>query len=263
MKFTKMNGLRNDYIFINAHVEKITDPSGLAKKLTDEHGSVGGDGIVLIDFCEEADVAMRIYNADGSEGLMCGNALRCTGKYAYENLGIKKERFTVKTASGIKTVIVRIMDGKVVCATADLGEVNGFPQKKKVVFKETEYEGYCVSVGNPHFVLLVDEFPDDLSSVGKFINDSDCFPGGVNVEFALKRICGDVITVRVYERGSGETMACGTGATAAYYVCRNLGFVGNSAIVHLPGGNIICGCKNGNYYINGTVEKNFEGEIEI
>jgi len=263
MKFTKMNGLGNDYIFINSDKENIKNPHTLSVKLCNQHRFIGGDGIVLIGSCDEADLYMRIFNADGSEGLMCGNALRCVGKYAYENLGIKKDKYTVKTASGLKTVDVKVKDDKVVCATADLGQISGFTGTKSIKLGSVNYEGYFASVGNPHIVFFVDEFPSDLHVLGKQISESDINEGGVNVEFVLKHIKDDIITVRVYERGSGETMACGTGAAASFYVSRNLKYVGDRATVMLPGGNITCFYNGTSYKITGTVEKNFEGEIEL
>ncbi|MCI5791666.1 MAG: diaminopimelate epimerase [Clostridiales bacterium] len=263
MKFTKMNGLCNDYIFINNKTEKVNDPRNLAKLLTNPYRKIGGDGIVLIDESDKADLSMRIFNADGSEGLMCGNAVRCTGKFAYENLGIKKTKFSVETASGIKTVEIKINGGKAVCATANLGKVTVESSLVTIRICGKKYTGFCVNAGNPHFVTFVKEFPQDLERIGKIIGEKEIFVDGVNVEFVKKDVADGVICMRVCERGSGETLSCGTGATAAFVVCRQLGYVGDSAVTCLPGGNLICYVKDGDYFISGAVEKNFEGEIDI
>lgn len=257
MKFTKMNGLSNDYIFIDADKEHIEKPQELARIITNPHRYIGGDGIVLIQKSKDADISMRIFNSDGSEGLMCGNALRCAGKYAYENLGIKKNKFFVETMSGIKTTEIKVVDGRVACATANVGKISSDNYKRKV----KNYAGFCVSVGNPHFVTFVKAFPTNLEKEGQAIGKNELFSDGVNVEFVKKDIVDGLITMRVVERGSGETMSCGTGAAAAFFICRSLGLTGDSAVVCLPGGNIICYVKGEEYYISGAVEKNFEGEI--
>ncbi len=263
MKFTKMNGLCNDYIFINNSIEKVEALQKLAKLLTNPYRKIGGDGIVLIDKSDKADIAMRIFNADGSEGLMCGNAVRCAGKYAYENLGIEKTKFSVETASGIKSVEIKINDGKAVCATANLGKVTVESSAVTVKSCGKKYIGFRANAGNPHFVTFVKEFPQDLERIGEIIGKNEIFVDGVNVEFVKKDIANGVICMRVCERGSGETLSCGTGATAAFAVCRQLRYVGDSAVTCLPGGNLICYVKDGDYYISGAVEKNFEGEIDI
>ena len=263
MKFTKMNGLCNDSIFINHSLDRVEDPRKLAILLTNPYRKIGGDGIVLIDESDEADLSMRIFNADGSEGLMCGNAVRCAGKYAYENLGIEKAKFSVKTASGIKLVEIKINDGKAVCATANLGKVTVESSAATIKSGGKRYIGFRVNAGNPHFVTFVKEFPQDLERIGKIIGENEIFVDGVNVEFVKKDVADGVICMRVCERGSGETLSCGTGATAAFAVCRQLGCVGDSAVTCLPGGNLICYVKDGDYYISGAVEKNFEGEIDI
>ena len=263
MKFTKMNGLCNDYIFINNSLERVEDPRKLAISLTNPYRKIGGDGIVLINESDEADLSMRVFNADGSEGLMCGNAVRCAGKYAYENLGIEKTKFSVKTASGIKSVEIKINDDKAVCATANLGKVTVESSAATIKSGGKRYIGFRVNAGNPHFVTFVKEFPQDLERIGKIIGENEIFVDGVNVEFVKKDVADGVICMRVCERGSGETLSCGTGATAAFAVCRQLGYVGDSAVTCLPGGNLICYVKDGDYYISGAVEKNFEGEIDI
>lgn len=263
MKFTKMNGLCNDYIFINNSVEKVKDPQTLAKLLTNRHRKIGGDGIVLIGESDKADLSMRIFNADGSEGLMCGNAVRCVGKYAYENLCIEKTKFSVETASGIKAVEIKTNGGKVVCTTANLGKITVESSDVTVKSRGKRYNGFIANAGNPHFVTFVKEFPQDLERIGKIIGENEIFVDGVNVEFVKKDVTDGVICMRVCERGSGETLSCGTGAAAAFAVCRQIEYVGDSAVACLPGGNLICYVKDGDYFISGAVEKNFEGEIDI
>ena len=266
MKFTKMNGLGNDYIFINADAERIDDPHYAAIRLSDRHKGVGGDGIVLIKKAKNADFSMRIFNSDGSEGKMCGNALRCLGKYVYEKGLTSKTSLTVETLSGIKKLRLRVIDGSVRCAQAWLGKAakghgDGVFEREIVSFGK-QYKAFCVSVGNPHCVIFVDGYDDDIMRVGQSISENtDLFPDRTNVEFVLKGN-GALLTVRVYERGSGETQACGTGAAAVFFTANLLGLVGNRAVIRLPGGDLECRFDtDGEIITDGVTEKNFEGEI--
>ncbi len=263
MKFTKMNGLGNDYIFINLDTEKVVSPSDLSVRLCDRNRSIGGDGIVLIYAGDDTDVVMRIYNSDGTEGLMCGNALRCAGKYAYEELGIKKEIVSVLTASGIRYVRNIVINGHVECSEACLGTIRSDCYPVELSYGGRIFSGYKVSVGNPHYVVPINSFPVDFIEVGEFLSKNKIFNDGANVELFLKNVENNIIVAIVYERGSGVTLSCGTGAGAVYHLCRRLGMVGDSAIVRLPGGDLICSYRNGNYYINGKIQKNFEGEVDI
>lgn len=267
MKFTKMNGLGNDYIFINADEEIITDPSYAAIKLSDRHKGIGGDGIVLIGKAKKADFSMRIFNSDGSEGKMCGNALRCLGKFVYEKGLTEKKELTVDTLSGIKRVKIRAIDGMVQCARAWIGKgtkghENGIFERQ-ILSLGKPYNCFCVSVGNPHCVIFVDRYDEDIMKIGRDISENkEFFPDRTNVEFVLKDLSDNILTVRVYERGSGETLACGTGASAAFFTANVLGLVGDRAVVRLPGGDLECSFDaDKEIVIDGRVEKNFEGEI--
>lgn len=271
MKFAKMNGLGNDYIFVDTAIYNIENPRESAKKLSDRHRGIGGDGLVLIGRSGEADFSMRIFNADGSEGEMCGNALRCLGKYVYEKGLTEKTELTVLTKAGIKRMTLNVVDGAVGCVNANIGKpLIGYGGGPKEEFKRLievggkSFIGYCVSIGNPHCVIFVKRFFDDIMEIGREISENTrYFPNRTNVEFVLEDSSCDILTMRVYERGSGETMACGTGAAASFYVANLLDIVGNGAIVRLPGGDIRCE-KNaeGEVIISGPAEFNFEGEIE-
>ena len=232
LKFTKMHGCGNDYIYINCLEKEIEyDLKKLAIKLSDRHFGVGGDGIVLICKSGEADVFMRMFNADGSEGKMCGNAIRCVAKYAYEKVGIKKQEMKIQTLSGIKTLFLTIEEEKVVTVKVNMGvadfNANSMPldvAKKEVVNEKVmvlgrEYFVTCVSMGNPHCVVFLKGVLDlDVNSLGAEFEKLPLFKEEVNIEFVEKK-SDDEIIMRVYERGSKETLACGTGACAA--VCCN------------------------------------------
>lgn len=237
MKFTKMHGLGNDYIYLNCLNCMPDDPSALAKALSDRHFGIGGDGLICICSSEFADFRMRMFNADGSEGAMCGNGIRCVGKYAYDKGLTDKTELTIETASGMKHLTLYTGQGKVTSAAVDMGvpEIGGIT---KIAVKEITYTGVEVSVGNPHFVVAV---PDvnavDVVCIGPLIERHPRFPGGVNVEF-VQVLGHDRFKMRVWERGSGETLACGTGACAAAAVLANAGKIGRRVTACLPGGDL-------------------------
>ncbi|MCI6189853.1 MAG: diaminopimelate epimerase [Clostridium sp.] len=278
MKFTKMHGIGNDYIYFNCLEKEIENPEELSIKLSDRHFGVGGDGIVLILPSDKADFRMRMFNADGSEGKMCGNATRCIGKYVYEKGITDKKEITLETLSGIKTLKLSVNEeNKVESVEVNMGEAilkaSEIPvkfDKEKVInerikIADSEYNITCVSMGNPHCVVYMDEIDDlDLEKLGpKFENDS-IFPERVNTEF-IKVIDENTLKMRVWERGSGETWACGTGACAAVVSSVLNGYCkyDTPIKIKLLGGELsIKFMKNGLVYMSGPAEFVFEGSIE-
>ncbi|MBQ7641211.1 MAG: diaminopimelate epimerase [Acholeplasmatales bacterium] len=226
IRFTKMHGCGNDYIYINCFNQNINDPEKLAIEMSERHFSVGSDGLVLIMPSNVADARMRMFNADGSEGNMCGNAIRCIGKYLYDNQIVSKDVVKVETLSGIKTLHLCIGDdGKVSSVTVNMGQASFKPEdigladdteyiNKKTIVKNKEYEITAVSMGNPHCVTYVDNVKIlNLLKDGPFFENNPLFKNRVNTEF-VKVISKNHLEMRVWERGSGETYACGTGACA-------------------------------------------------
>lgn len=278
MKFTKMHGIGNDYIYFNCLEKEIENPEELSIKLSDRHFGVGGDGIVLILPSDKADFRMRMFNADGSEGKMCGNATRCIGKYVYDKGITDKKEITLETLSGIKTLKLCVNEkNKVESVEVNMGEAilkaSEIPvksDKEKVInerikIADSEYNITCVSMGNPHCVVYMDEIDNlDLEKLGpKFENDS-IFPERVNTEF-IKVIDENTLKMRVWERGSGETWACGTGACAAVVSSVLNGYCkyDNPIKIKLLGGELtIKFMKNGLVYMSGPAEFVFEGSIE-
>ena len=278
MKFTKMHGIGNDYIYFNCLEKEIENPEELSIKLSDRHFGVGGDGIVLILPSDKADFRMRMFNADGSEGKMCGNATRCIGKYVYDKGITDKKEITLATLSGIKTLKLSVNEkNKVESVEVNMGEAilkaseNPVKSDKEKVINErikiadSEYNITCVSMGNPHCVVYMDEIDNlDLEKLGpKFENDS-IFPERVNTEF-IKVIDENTLKMRVWERGSGETWACGTGACAAVVSSVLNGYCkyDTPIKIKLLGGELtIKFMKNGLVYMSGPAEFVFEGSIE-
>lgn len=214
MKFTKMHGIGNDYIYFNCLNSEIADPEALSIKLSDRHFGVGGDGIVLIMPSDKADFRMRMFNADGSEGAMCGNATRCIGKYVYEKGLTDKTELTLETRSGIKYLTLNVKDGRVDTVAVDMGVPKVGVVSGRLAANDTEYTYTFVDVGNPHCVIFTDDVEGlELEKIGPAIENHELFPDRANVEF-VKVIDGKTLQMRVWERGSGETWACGTGACA-------------------------------------------------
>ncbi|MFA9381748.1 MAG: diaminopimelate epimerase, partial [Acetanaerobacterium sp.] len=256
MLFSKMHGAGNDYIFVNCINEEprneghgIGDPQAVARFVSDRHFGIGGDGLVLICPSEKADAAMRMYNADGSEGAMCGNAIRCVGKYLYDNRIVTKSEVTVETASGIKRLILGIGDDKVRTVTVNMGAPVFEPWLIPMEVGGTRFidrpvrVGGCamrataLSMGNPHWVFFVED-PDrlDLAATGPLFEWYGLFPKRVNTEFVA--VEGDRLRMRVWERGSGETLACGTGACAAAVAACVCGRCRRRVTVTLRGGEL-------------------------
>jgi len=273
MTFWKMHGLGNDYIVIDNRDQKITDAHSteLAKKICERRFSVGADGLLLVSKSIVADVKMRIFNADGSEAEMCGNGIRCFSKYCYENDIVKKADFSIETLSGIKNVCLTIKGTEVVTIKVDMGEPNwersSLPMKGKGEWlnADLEVDGEkfkvtCLSMGNPHCVIFVDCidcFP--VEEIGSKIENYKAFPKRTNVGF-VDVLNANEINVRVWERGCGETLACGTGTCAAVAAANKLGKVGNKVTVHVLGGNLQVEVGK-TIFLIGAAEKVYEGTL--
>ena len=253
IEFTKMHGIGNDYIYINCMNGMDFDPSDLSVKMSPRRFSVGADGVVCICPSSVADARMRMFNADGSEGAMCGNATRCIGKYLYERGIVKKDTITLETMSGVKTLYLTVRDGEVASVSVDMGKPSFdpavIPAKRELIDSPVTVDGKewtvtAVSVGNPHAVLFVDDpYALDLEKIGPSFENHELFPERVNTEFV--RIDGEgELTMRVWERGSGETWACGTGACAVVSAAVKLGICkpDTPVTVHLRGGDLVITC---------------------
>lgn len=245
LKFIKMHGLGNDYVYIDcfpataAAIIASTDLSALARTVSDRHFGIGSDGLVLILPCKEAEASMRIFNADGSEAEMCGNAIRCVGKYLYESGLHTQPKMRIKTIAGIRKLCLHIQNGLVHEVTADMGTPK--TATDSLALKGRDLLGFTsVNMGNPHAVFFHSEVISDaeMADLGERIGTHPHFPKGTNVEFAHVRNARE-LDVRVWERGSGETMACGTGACAAAVAAYRMGETGEEIIVHLKGGELL------------------------
>ena len=248
MKITKMQGLGNDYIYINCLEETVEDPTSLARKISDRHFGVGSDGLVLILPCEEADFRMRMFNADGSESEMCGNAARCVGKYIHDRGLSKKEEIRLMTGAGIKILKLTVQDGRTRKVRVDMGEpileaaeIPVLLPAGQVIGAPIEACGQqfsmtCVSMGNPHAILFVDDADTfDVHGIGAQIEVHPLFPRKTNVEFVTVKD-REHLRMRVWERGTGETLACGTGASATLVAAVLNGKSERKAILELNGG---------------------------
>ena len=291
MRFTKMHGLGNDYIYIDCmdgtfggdDRSIVTDSSRLeeiSSRLSNRHFGIGGDGIVLILPSDNADFRMRIFNADGSEARMCGNASRCIGKYVYDNQLTEKTDITLETASGVKYLQLQIgADGKVESVTVDMGEPEFNPRNIPVVTSANqgnvdikvalsngqEIKLTAVSMGNPQGVVFIDDFNDiDVHSIGRELEVHPIWPDRANIEFA-KVVSQKEIIMRVWERGSGETMACGTGSCATAVASALTGRSSDEVTVHLLGGDLtIKWNRDSNHvFMTGTATTVFSGEVEL
>ena len=278
MKFTKMQGIGNDYIYVNCFEEKVDDPERVSQIVSDRHFGIGGDGLVLIMPSEKADFRMRMFNADGSEGNMCGNATRCIGKFVYDNGLTDKTEITLETKSGIKYLTLYPENGKVKTVLVNMGKAvltpADIPMKaegESFINKPIEVLGSevyitAVSMGNPHAVTYVDDVMSlDLEKIGPAFENHPIFPERVNTEF-IKVLDSHTIQMRVWERGSGETWACGTGACAAAVASVKNGYFknGEEITVKLRGGDLfITYSTDGTVLMRGAAETVFTGEINI
>ena len=261
MHFTKMHGLGNDYLYVYGEVpENIAE---LSRRLSDRHFGVGSDGMIYISPSTQADFKMRIFNADGSEGMMCGNGIRCVGKYVYDKGYTDKTNLTIETLSGIKTLRMQVLSGKVKEVTVDMGTAEA---GKDIKLNLNGTKVFCtpVSVGNPHAVLFVDAIDEvPVAELGPVIEKNAVFPGGVNVEF-VQVISEQELRMRVWERGSGITMACGTGACAAVAAAIQKGYCHFRTLVsvRLDGGVLeIQITKDHSVTMSGPAETVFEGDV--
>ena len=279
LSFTKMHGCGNNYIYFNCFDQTVPDPGELSVRLSEPHFGIGGDGIILISPSDKADAQMRIFNADGSEGKMCGNGIRCVGKYLYDN-GMTGGRTTVKvdTLSGVKTLELAVKDGKMLSARVDMGAAILAPQDIPVdmegdsvigaplVVDEKVYHITCVSMGNPHCVIFLTEDIDglDLARIGPKFEHHALFPERVNTEFVNVLPDGS-LKMRVWERGSGETWACGTGACAVGVAAVLMGHAAKDEdiTVHLRGGDLTVRYTDETVFMTGAATTVFKGEIEI
>ena len=263
MRFTKMQGLGNDYLYV--YGETPENVAEISRRLSDRHFGAGSDGMIFISPSKVADFKMRIFNADGSEAKMCGNGIRCVGKYVYDKGFTDKTAITVETLSGVKTLDMRVENGAVKTVTVDMSEAVVSPE---IRLKTDDGEIVCtpVSVGNPHVVSFVgDADAVAIEALGPQIEHDESFPGGVNAEFVTVKSPRE-LRMRVWERGSGVTMACGTGACAsvAAAVARGYSPAGETVVVHLDGGTLeIIVSKDGSVTMTGPAEFVFEGECDL
>ena len=279
LRFTKMHGISNDYVYISTFDQPEEDWEQLAIRLSDRRTGIGGDGIILVCPSDIADAKMRIFNADGSEGMMCGNGIRCVGKFVYDKglVPADKTTVTIDTLSGVKTLELTVRDGKVQSARVDMGAAILTPAEIPVVFDKErmidegltvdgrEWRVTAVSMGNPHCVTFVDDVDGlALEKIGPHFEHHPAFPERVNTEF-VKVIDDHTLQMRVWERGSGETWACGTGACAtAVAACLN-GYCqkGEDITVRLRGGDLVINYTDETVIMTGPASTVFEGEVEI
>lgn len=276
INFTKMHGIGNDYIYVNCFAETVENPNKLAILMSPRRFSVGADGLVLIGPSKIADAKMSMFNADGSEGKMCGNAIRCVGKYIYDNKISKNTELTIETLSGIKAVSLIVDDGIAVGAKVDMGLANIDPKSLPVLFdrplidEEVDVSGKsyritAVSMGNPHAVIFTEGVDDlDLEKIGPDFENMPIFPERVNTEF-VEIIDRNTLKMRVWERGSGETYACGTGACAAVSAAVLNGHCGHDSAVtvKLKGGELKIVCrKDMRVFMTGPAAKVYQGVYE-
>jgi len=277
LPFVKMNGTSNDYIYFDCFQHPVESPESLSVYLSDPHGGVGGDGVILICPSDVADAKMRIFNRDGSEGKMCGNGIRCVGKYLYDGGYAEKEELTIETLSGIKRLRLYVRGGKVKSVTVDMGKAALAPRQvpvllegERVVARPVQIEGNayeitCVSMGNPHCVVFRDNLDLlEIEKIGPAFESAPIFPEQVNTEF-VQVLNSHTLKMRVWERGSGETLACGTGACAAVVAAVENGFCqkGEDITVRLRGGELLVRYTDETVRMTGDARKNFEGVAEL
>lgn len=274
MKFTKLHGCGNDYVYVNLLEETIENPAELSIEISDRHFGIGSDGLITIGPSEVADFRMRIYNADGSEAEMCGNGIRCVAKYVYDHKLTTKTEISVESGAGIKYLKLFVEEGKVSQVRVDMGEPILTPDLipvvadgEKVIDEEIEVCGKtwkmtCVSMGNPHAVVFVDDVENfELEKYGPHFENHPRFPKRTNTEF-VKVISRNEASMRVWERGSAETWACGTGTCATAMACILNGLTDNKVLVHLRGGDLTIEYdeKTNHVFMTGPATEVFNGE---
>ena len=275
IKFTKMHGLGNDYVYIDSINQTIENESSLAKFVSNRHFGIGSDGLILICKSDIADFKMRMFNSDGSEAEMCGNGIRCVGKFVYDKGLTDKTTVKIETLAGIKTLVLNTKDGKVETARVDMGEPILEAEKIPVISKEQpvknlelevenkKFKFTCVSMGNPHAITIVENTKEfDVEKYGKILEVDKAFPKKANIEFA-QIIDKENIKMRVWERGAGETLACGTGACATAVACNLNGLTDRKVNIELLGGtlNIEWNETDNHVYMTGLAVTVFDGEL--
>lgn len=273
MKFTKMQGIGNDYVYVNCFEETVENPEKAAVFVSNRNFGIGSDGLILIQPSEKADCRMDMYNLDGSRGAMCGNGIRCVGKYVYDHGITDKTEIDVETLSGIRHLSLHVKDGRVESVTVDMGSPEQTSQvSEQILVGDSEFQFTGVSMGNPHVVVFLDEAESlgnsleqlDIEAIGPLFEHHERFPDRTNTEFVEVLDEGHV-RMRVWERGSGETLACGTGACAVLAACVLNGRTGNEAQVELPGGtlSIRWDREKNRIYMTGPAVEVYHGEIDI
>ena len=275
IKFTKMHGLGNDYVYMDAIHQNIEKESSLAQFVSNRNFGIGSDGLILICKSEIADFKMRMFNSDGSEAEMCGNGIRCVGKFVYDKGLTNKTEVTIETLAGIKTLELHVKEGKVETVKVDMGEPILKPTEIPVISeeepvknlklkaKDKEFTFTCVSMGNPHAITIVKNTKEfDVETYGKILEIDKAFPNKTNVEF-IEIVDRNHIKMRVWERGAGETLACGTGACASVVACILNGLTDDTVEVELLGGplKIEWSKKDNHVYMTGPAVTVFEGEL--
>jgi diaminopimelate epimerase len=277
MKFTKMHGCGNDYVYVNCFEEKVDNPGEVAIKVSNRNFGIGSDGLILICPSEIADFRMKMYNSDGSEGAMCGNGVRCIAKYVYDYGLTDKTFVSLETKAGIKYLDMTVKDGKVSMVKVDMGAPITNPSDipavsdKEIIVSEPvvvdgkEYKITCVSMGNPHGVLFVDDTTSiEIEKIGPKFEHHEMFPDRANIEF-IQVVDRSHIKMRVWERGAGETLACGTGTCASVYACILNGLTDNSVDVEVLGGTIHIDYdeEKNTIFMTGPAAVSFDGEINL
>ena len=277
IKFTKMHGLGNDYVYIDAINQNIENESSLAQFVSNRHFGIGSDGLILICKSDVADFKMKMFNSDVSEAEMCGNGIRCVGKFVYDKGLTNKTTVKIETLAGIKTLILNTKDGKVETARVDMGEPILEAEKIPVISNENpvknlnltaegeKFKFTCVSMGNPHAITIVDSTEKfDVEKYGKVLEVDKAFPKKANIEFA-QIVNKQNIKMRVWERGAGETLACGTGACATAVACNLNGLTERNVNIELLGGNLAIewNKEDNHVYMTGPAVTVFEGTLEI
>jgi len=288
MKFTKMQGLGNDYVYVNCFEEQIENPPAVARFISDRRFGIGSDGLIMINPSKKADFEMEMYNVDGSRAEMCGNGIRCVGKYVYDYGLTDKTHISVETLGGIKYLELKVKDGKVELVKVDMGSPvleaskipilmdtpedassgdadNLYVIREPITVNGTRYHMTGVSMGNPHAVIFVEDVEGlDLKKIGPYFENHERFPQRINTEF-VKVMNDHTLKMRVWERGSGETFACGTGACAVLVASVLNGFVRNKAEVRLRGGTLKIEWDRAGkrVYMTGPAKTVFDGEIDI
>ena len=277
MKFTKMHGIGNDYVYVNGLKEKIENPAELSIQISDRHFGIGSDGLIIINASKVADFEMEMYNADGSRSEMCGNGIRCVGKYVYDHGLTDAQQVAIETLAGIKYLDLRIKEGKVETVRVDMGEPVLRSEEIPIVSEQEEvldellvvagkeYHMTGVSMGNPHAVVHVEDVANfQVEVLGPKFENHERFPVRINTEF-VKVIDRKNIEMRVWERGSGETFACGTGACAVAVACVRNGLVDRAVTIHLLGGTLFIEWdeESNHVFMTGSATTVFHGETEI